>query len=41
MNVVVKWEVKDENSDDVFCVEMPVQIQDGPSKDNTLRFKGH
>ena len=44
MKVVVKWELKDEHKNDVFCMMVPAQIVDGDKKpvnkvDNTLRFK--
>jgi Niemann-Pick C2 protein len=38
LKLVVKWEVKDQASKDVFCVEVPVQIVDSAKNQNTLRF---
>lgn len=28
MKLVVKWELQDDNSNDIFCVEVPVEIED-------------
>jgi Niemann-Pick C2 protein len=33
VKLVVKYEVKDQNGSDLFCVEIPVQITDGSKKD--------
>jgi len=43
LKVVVKWELRDQNSQDIFCVMLPAQIVDGKKglkmADNTLRYK--
>jgi hypothetical protein len=33
VKLVVKYEVKDQNKNDLFCVEIPVQITDGVKHD--------
>jgi Niemann-Pick C2 protein len=40
IKLVVKWELQDQNSKDIFCIEMPVAIVDGvKSSANTINFQ--
>lgn len=43
VRLVVKWELQDQNSNDIFCIELPAAIVDSTSSSssNTLRFRPH